>query len=330
MTALQIRRPGNGGPEESHRAPAANDPKRHRSGRAVRRALTLIDVVALLCAIGIALALALPAMVGHRESARRDDCARRLRDLGVAFAAFHDRTTHFPSAGDVPRQGKPSNELSWHVSLLGDLGYQYLLDDFNLAIGPYHSPSINYKNNPHGLVRVTEYVCPSATSDRSVGFQDAVLNNAVYTTHYYGVMGPLGFSPSGKEYKASEYGPFATEGVLVVDDVRRLTDITDGASSTYLVGELSWDNAGSYRSWVRGSNGDAVAGAKNVKEPIRMAYFGDGDLADGSAGGFNDVSLGSEHPGGTHLLYADGSVRFCEDMIDVVVYKSSASISGND
>lgn len=296
----------------------------------LRNGFSPIDAIFLILICAMLSFLVVPRLSTQRETSRRASCSKQMKNIGQAILSFHERTNHLPSAGVVPRPYVSSNELSWHVTILGDLGYQYLLDEFNLGPGAYHSTRLNRKNNPHGLVRIDEYICPSATRDRSVGFQDAVQNNPVFTAHFYGIMGPRGTSPSGVEYGMLDYGPYASDGAIVVDQPRRLKDITDGTTKTYVVGELSWDDAGCYRSWVRGVNGAVVGGSKNIRWSQRMRYFGDEDPADGNAGGFNDVSLGSQHPRGTHLLYADGSARFCNETIDHLVYKGGASISGKD
>lgn len=291
------------------------------------RGSALIDVLIAAGALLLIAALLLPSVLDAREVSRRNDCSQRLGRVGQALLSYHDSAGHFPSAGDLPSSERPTSELSWHVDILGHLGYQFLLNEFDLTPGTYLGAN---KNNPHGLVRVTEYVCPAAASDRSVSFQDGVYNNPSYSTHYYGNMGPRGRSSSGHVYATSPHGPYAAQGVIIVGEVRALSDIHDGASNTLLVGELSWEDANCYRTWVRGVDGYPVAGSKNIRWSIVNYFFGDEDLDDGNAGGFNDVSLGSEHLGGTHLLRVDGSVRFASDIIDLTLLKKLASISADE
>jgi len=104
---------------------------------------------------------------------------------------------------------------------------------------------------------------------------------------------------------------------------KKHTDITDGSSNTFVVGEISWNAANGYRTWVRGVNGDPIGGCKNVLTSIGQTFFDNG-------AGFNDISLGSEHPGGTHVLMDDGSVRFLSNTIDLITYKVAASIDGGE
>jgi hypothetical protein len=45
---------------------------------------------------------------------------------------------------------------------------------------------------------------------------------------------------------------------------------------------------------------------------------------------FNDMSYGSNHDGGTHFLFGDGTVHFTSENIDFDVLKSNASIAGDE
>jgi len=73
-----------------------------------------------------------------------------------------------------------------------------------------------------------------------------------------------------------------------------------------------------YRSWVRGQNGGAGA-TKNVTYPINSTYYN-------GSNNFNDISFGSEHPGGCQFAWADGTVKFVAETIDLPLYKALARI----
>ncbi len=290
-----------------------------------KRPLLQWNDVLVIAGIAILLAgLLIPAMLHARKGARRDQCADNLRRIGAALQGYHEANGHFPPGGSM------SNELSWHVLVLPQLGRGALHGGFDLGNGPYHSTSVNHKNNPYGLVRVPEYLCPASALDRSLSFADAVGDVRTYTTHYYGIMGPRGTNPIGGAYRMSEAGPYAEQGLLCFETRKRLRDITDGASHTFVVGEISWGSANCYRTWVRGVNGPAMSGSKNVRWPIQGFFFRGTLAPDGNAGGFNDVSLGSEHPRGTHVLMGDGGVQFLSEMVDEVAYRSMASIDGGE
>jgi prepilin-type processing-associated H-X9-DG protein len=98
--------------------------------------------------------------------------------------------------------------------------------------------------------------------------------------------------------------------VLGRDTATRFADITDGTSGTFLIGEMSWNQQpnDTYRAWHRGcnriggsgSNTDGTCvGCKNVRNGINTTSFN-------GSNNFNNVSFGSNHPGGTHFGMCDG------------------------
>ena len=85
------------------------------------------------------------------------------------------------------------------------------------------------------------------------------------------------------------------------------------------MGEMSWDG-GYYGSWLYGlSNGASLSyAAKNVTYPLNSFSI---DLSHAQ---WNDVSFGSRHSGGPEFAFADGSVRFLSENIELKVYKAVA------
>jgi type II secretory pathway pseudopilin PulG len=284
----------------------------HRSGA------TLVELMVSVGVIGVILALALPGVADSREIARRAQCSDHMKRIGLALHNYHDVHRVYPPGALF------SNELSWHVFILPQLDQAELYSRFNFDEGQYWSLLPNNKSNPHGLTRVNEYLCPSGPIEHSQTSLDKVDEQYPWTTHYYGIMGPRGQKPSGGDYRLlSGFGPFGDQGLLSAESHKRHKDVIDGASNTIVVGEISWVGANGYRTWVRGVNGNPISGCKNVFTPIGYTAFNNGP-------GFNDISLGSEHPCGTQVLMGDGGVRFLSDTIDLVTYKAAASIDGGE
>jgi prepilin-type N-terminal cleavage/methylation domain-containing protein len=290
----------------------------HTRNLACRPGFSIVEVLVTIGVIGMLLALLLPAVADSREAARRTQCANHLKQIGLALHNYHDSHQIFPPGALF------SNELSWHVLILPQMDQAVLYSQFNFNEGQYWSPEVNNKNNPHGLSRVDSYLCPSGRVEQSQTSLDSVDGNKSWTTHYYGIMGPRGETPDGGEYRLrSGFGPFGDQGLLSADSGKKHADVTDGSSNTFVVGEISWNDANSYRTWVRGVNGNPISGCKNVRTSIGQTFFDNG-------AGFNDISLGSEHRGGTHVLMGDGAVRFLADTIDLITYKAAASIDGGE
>ncbi len=119
-------------------------------------------------------------------------------------------------------------------------------------------------------------------------------------------------------------GGCATNGTIIPLGGVKLKKITDGLGSTIMYGELSWNIGGAHRPWIVGSTsaGDPwgwVYNAKNIYNPINShAYILiDNNGQETQPARLTNVSLGSNHPGGTHVVMCDGSAHFFNEDIEL-------------
>ena len=280
-----------------------------------RRGFTLIELLVVIAIIAILIALLLPAVQQAREAARRTECKNKLKQIGIALHNYHDVNSSFP-----PGCTNVANGLSWLVSILPFMEQDNLFDQFDFSLA--HNTGVN---NPFRQHKNVAYLCPSGSEERADD------NNSDFTTHYYGVMGPTGTNPaSGTAYSentSGSHGGFSREGLFYfgLSGVHKFRDITDGTSNTAVVGEISWSdrngNATRYRPWTRGGqSGQYMAPAKNFAQQINADY----------TALFNDMSFGSNHPGGAQFLYGDGTVALISENVDYGVYLSTGSIAGQE
>ncbi len=288
--------------------------------------------------VGILIALLLPAVQSAREAARRVQCQNNLKQLGIALHSYHD--AHF----EMPRASlAPSVSISWSVAVLPFFEEQAAYDQISL------SSHYNSDRNKSAMInnRIATYLCPSQPEERSVLFRrfkvtaEQLGGKDGYTIHYYGVMGAEGANLStGEDYQHQQIGGnggFARNGMMPwssndpsaesaerVQRGTRFSQVTDGTSKTFMLGEISQNLAGMYRNWLRGCGGDACASTKNIEHAINLFTYTTFVV------GFNDVSFGSEHPGGAHFLYGDGSVHFINEDVNLAVYKGAASRNGTE
>jgi prepilin-type N-terminal cleavage/methylation domain-containing protein/prepilin-type processing-associated H-X9-DG protein len=291
--------------------------------RPARRAFTLIELLVVIAIIAILIGLLLPAVQKVREAAARMKCQNNLKQLGIALHAYHDANQKFP-AGCWDYTASATNQTGaagWTVFIL-----PYIEQD---ALFKLYDMTKNYDNSVNLAVasnKVSALYCPSGQEQRSGNASEVYNSSAVYTTHYYGVMGPTGTAAlGGTTYtytsQGSGNGLYSTHGILGYQTKVRMTDITDGTSNTFLVGERSVTEPASgnnaYRAWTRGYN-TASGASKNMTNPLNSTNY------NGSSN-FDDISFGSMHTGGVNFLMGDGGVRFGSNSSDLNVLKAMSS-----
>ena len=322
-----------------------------------RRAFTLIELLVVIAIIGILVAMLLPAVQAARESARRLQCINNLKQNGLGLLTYHDTYLKFPPGGaymnDAPggvyvgtkwtgNEGWASDSAGWTTMILPYLEQDLVYEQFDFSRRYLSFPNTMAATNP-----VETYLCPSQVEyqwslDPRHYFVRLGAVHKQATFHYQGVCGPVGTNPAGGLYKVDtrpseqtggRYSSIGMQGVLTRGESQRIRDITDGTSHTYMVGELSWSGAvpdavwdttksGPYLSYARASGANMTTVYQSVVTPINSTGLVPAD--------WNVVSFGSEHPGGTNFLLADGSGRFVTESVDFAAYLAAASRNGTE
>jgi prepilin-type processing-associated H-X9-DG protein len=291
-----------------------------------------VELLVVIAIIGVLVALLLPAIQAAREAARRTDCLNRLRQLGQAAHSFH------AARGQLPMHGDRRTGLSSQARLLPYMEQQNLLNLVNQRVH-WRQQTNATKNTPLPFLK-----CPS---QNELQYTDVAVSNdfrdSPLRCHYMANMGAkpascanakvsLPFPENTYEMTNCTQNPdtdggMAINGLLYFESEVSFKDITDGSSNTIMYGELSWD-AGLDMTWLCGNDSADpdnpltawaiwIYNAKNVAQPINSAPYAPTWNDRPSPFALHDVSFGSRHPGGCHMLMADASAHFLQENVDL-------------
>lgn len=297
-----------------------------------RLGFTLVELLVVIAVIGILIGMLFPAIQTVRSAARRTSCLNNLRQIILAAQNYESSNGKFPKAVNADG-GSIFLELS--TFLEQEYVYQRAVED--LAEGE----TIQDRYAELSTLPMEVLFCAGATeTDQKANVE----GHGKFTTHYYGIAGPLGNAVSSDRSRVYTYRELAPEprgGPLGLDGLlspaangkefvsRGIRDIRDGASNTIAFGEVSYPAPRSDKS-VAPRAGWAFGGTTTTSGIIREAYavnavefginsFGSGDV--------NNQAFGSVHSGGSQYAFADGSTKYINQRIKLDVVKTLCSIS---
>jgi prepilin-type N-terminal cleavage/methylation domain-containing protein/prepilin-type processing-associated H-X9-DG protein len=263
---------------------------------------TLVELLVVIAVIGVLVALLLPAVQAAREAARRAECQNHLRQIGIAFHAYHDSQRQLPIGcveKRTPRTKPNGRQLAWSAEILSQLEEASLWRqiDFNAA---YDSSA----NARAAATIVNVYLCPS-TNRLAAGREAAIVNRP-----------PTASAPAYRA-AATDYGgiygaarfPKTANGVLLYDEAVKFADITDGTSHTLAVAEDTGRGSTQDGEWINGEN------IFDVNNPVNTQQHNE---------------IWSDHSGGAMVLWCDGGATLLAETIDLAVLRAICTRAGND
>ncbi len=278
--------------------------------RSSHEGFTLVELLVVIAIIGVLVALLLPAVQAAREAARRMQCANNLKQIGLAAQNFHDTYLFLPPAfiGDNSDTASGNGGwATWGALILPfaegtnqfskwDLRYRVVdqpAEAYQAKVKMYFCPSrlphvlsINDFKNPGGSL--SDYAASFGSDAQYVNSNGAMIPNRPNIQNIGGVDTLVSWS-----------------GQL------NLAAITDGTSSTTLVGEKHIRP-----NSMRGKQEDRsiFSGVRNTHRRM-MGISPDGleqrplMPAKAQTTAYANQSFGSAHPGVVQFVFCDGSVR---------------------
>lgn len=305
------------------------------------RGFTLIELLVVIAIIGLLIALLLPSIQEVRESSRRTSCQNKMKQIGLAIAAYESHSRVFPPAGKSygqctenltagssyrPRDTTISN-MNGLVLLLPALEEMAVHGRLNLSEAFAVQTAFN-TSDPALLQGGTAdtnasvagtilncFLCPSATGRKKLsgsvyGPQTSPWREGAKTTYDFSSFRSLDCNDWA--YNTSERRIFGENSTT------KVANVTDGLSKTVMLAEQTLERGnGQCSAWAyRHYTGIGIdVGNTDFNNWIYQGVYQFGRLN-------NWGTMGSFHPGGANIALADGSVRFLEETV-------AASIRGN-
>lgn len=304
-------------------------------------AFTLIELLVVVAIIAVLIALLMPAAQKAREAAARVSCQNNLKQLALASHNYHGSHQTLPTGRygdyDAPSAfgGPYENSMSWSwlADILPFLEYDNVYKQGGL-------PGARLDQSSATGTKIKQFLCPS---DQMAG-----LGPQPQRSHYMRTSVPVGLtSYKGVQGANFCWGPWTNPGTngntcepwwkgdgifypMAWQRPKRLLDIVDGTSTTLMIGEDIWNDA----SPRAGNYGKGFAWAHAVEACLTCAIPPNARNTNGTPFPPTDWAnlhgFKSRHPGGVQFALADGSVHFIHDGIPLGLYRSLATIVGNE
>lgn len=327
---------------------------------------TLVELLVVITIIGMLTALLLPAVQAAREAARRMSCKNNLKQMGLAMQNYTAAQGAFPSLND----SQPQTSFAVHARILPYMEQQNLhnLIDFDqpLMLGGGGSSVVNPIQAAAAGTVIPLFLCPcdntnsrfsSFLSFQPPGGTSGGTNYVACTGSgkdtYYDTRHPsdglfwrnskvrfadirdgtshtMVFSESLLGTDSGVYAPTPEDPLRQMASMCSLFSFN--ASGPGLVGVANPDLqavvAGA--TYWRGCRGATWIWGREQANSFSTYMPPNTPVPDMAAKGIGFFAARSHHVGGVHAAFADGSVRFISDSIQLDVWRALSTRAGEE
>ena len=297
-----------------------------------RKAFTLTELLVVIAIILVLLGLFLPAVQSVRESARRLQCQNNLKQVAIGLHNYHDSIRVLPPA--YPGGFDPfldDKRWGWAAFILPYVEQESLYKQIDpVRDGLFH---VVFNPDKRSLLEtpVSTYLCPSDDSGTRADINrdfsgpasaDARKSAAMFHLNH------LGFRAAKSNYVCNfgafwrpNYGIWSDmelrgDGVMGCNTRVRLTDISDGTSNTFAIGERSSRNHAAVWAGVEAWNQCTSQGVSMVSGTAYYALNSPASAYPYTCDGVGASGFSSSHPGGANFAMCDGAIRFVSSSIE--------------
>ncbi len=300
---------------------------------------TLVELLVVITIIGILIGLLLPAVQAAREAARRTQCSNNLKQIGLAALNHESAIGTFPTGGwgnrwvgDPDRGHRIDQPGGFFYNCLPYMEQAALHD---LGLGETDENTKRQLAQQMAETPLELLTCPSRRRPRPLPIRSGhpgLLNatggtqwfHADYCANGGSVFRAWGDGPSEwPEERGTIFNNLAdSTGVSYQQSRVAMSDVSDGASNTYLVGEKYLPRNAYMTGTDEADDDPALSGADldlhawTFYDPDDLTasamYQPTQDKQEGSL----PRAFGSAHAAGFHVVLCDGSVRAISFSID--------------
>jgi prepilin-type N-terminal cleavage/methylation domain-containing protein/prepilin-type processing-associated H-X9-DG protein len=308
--------------------------------RSRRHGFTLIELLVVIAIIAILIGLLLPAVQKVRAAAARVQCANNLKQIGLGIHNYTSTFSELMPQGESsggPAPGYTSladRRVSVHTKLLPYIEQEAVFRMIDTSRIWCESRS-GCRNREAAQTLIKTYMCPSSPRyGQMVTVEDPEVTGGTFQAAPTDYMVVSSFRLSGPPN-------VDLAGTLRVLNAgpRKITDITDGTSNTFVMFEIC-DKTAQWRAgtmiagpanqiYNNSNNGTWANGGGN--NSIR-GWDASGTIQYGEycVNKHNGAAPYAFHPGGAYVVMADGSVQFLNENIKSLTVSKLVSFAEGD